>query len=30
VLLRLYAVQRAEATSPLVFHGSVFRRLRVD
>jgi flavin reductase (DIM6/NTAB) family NADH-FMN oxidoreductase RutF len=30
VLLRLYAVQRAEATSPLVFYGSVFRRLMVD
>lgn len=30
VLLRLYAVKRAEATSPLVFHGSVFRRLMVD
>jgi flavin reductase (DIM6/NTAB) family NADH-FMN oxidoreductase RutF len=30
VLLELHAVQRAESTSPLVFHGSVFRRLMVD
>lgn len=27
VLLRLHGVRRAEASSPLVFHGSVFRRL---
>jgi flavin reductase (DIM6/NTAB) family NADH-FMN oxidoreductase RutF len=27
VLLRLHAVQHAGASSPLVFHGSVFRRL---
>lgn len=30
VLLRLVAVQQAEASSPLVFHGSVFRRLMAD
>jgi flavin reductase (DIM6/NTAB) family NADH-FMN oxidoreductase RutF len=30
VLLRLHSVQRAEASSPLVFHGSVFRRLMAD
>ena len=30
VLLRLHSVQRAETSSPLVFHGSVFRRLMVD
>ena len=30
VLLRLHAVRRAEASSPLVFHGSVFRRLLED
>jgi len=30
VLLRLHAVQRTEPRSPLVFHGSTFRRLMVD
>lgn len=30
ILLELHAVQQAEASSPLVFHGSVFRRLMVD
>lgn len=30
VLLELVSLTRAQATAPLVFHGSVFRRLMVD